>query len=553
MIKKILKYKWYIFLIILSIVKIIICANLPMFYINGTKYDDLLMLNLEESIRDGKWLGKYNDTNLTKGIFFPLLLSFFNLINLPTSVGLSLIYVLSCVIFCFIIRNEFTNKKILYLLYILLLFNPISFSSETFERLYRYGIGPSQILLFLAFLYGIYKNLSMPKKMLPHLIFLGITVATIVLTREDYLFIIVLIITSFSLFIIKLRKKSYYLLIFIIVTLIPIIIVKTINYHYYGKFILNDLTETHFKDAYIKMLSVNPDKYIYRVSIPRSSLKKIITVSPTLQSLKNRIDNLYMQNEETIDGHLFWIIKTIERLENPNQSLEGMDKFWEKVDNELAQAFKDKKLEKRITFSSLYLSPPNKENIVMTVKTLPKTIWYILTYDEVITFDSKSLNKDKLRLIDLSAGYAKYSKDYFLIVDNIIDTEHGGTFTYEGLGGFCNIITFVYKHISIVIIISGMISYIILIIKKLIKRLFLSNIIFICLSLIILGITYTDVTAFDAIRYFYLAPVYSLLIAFSIITINTLMKGIHNERIRFNNINALFKRRSKYFNKHNKS
>lgn len=553
MIKKLLKYKWYILLITLSIVKIIICANLPMFYINGTKYDDLLMLSLEESIRDGKWLGKYNDTNLTKGIFFPLLLSFFNLINLPTSVGLSLIYVLACVVFCFIIRNEFTNKKILYLLYILLLFNPISFSSETFERLYRYGIGPSQILLFLVFLYGIYKNLSVPKRMVPHLICLGITVATIALTREDFLFIIVLIVISFILFIIKLRKKSYFLLLFIIITLVPIITVKTINYYYYGKFILNDLTETHFKDAYIKMLSVKPDKYIYRVSIPRSSLKKIITVSPTLQSLGNRIDDLYMQDNETIDGHLFWIIKTIERLNNSNQSLEGMDKFWKKVDEELAQAFKDKKLEKRITFSNLYLSPPNKENIVMAIKTLPKTIWYVLTYDEVMTFDSNNLNQDKIRLIDLSDGYAKYSKDYFLIVDNISDTAHAGTFTYEGLGGFCNMITLVYKHISIVIIIFGVVSYIVLMIKKKFKKLFLSNIIFICLSLIILGITYTDATAFDAIRYFYLAPVYSLLIAFSIITINTLMKGIQNERVRFNNINALFKRRSKYFNKHNKS
>ena len=549
---KILKYKWIILLIILTIIKLVICSKLPSFYIEGLPYDDSLIMYLTENISNGNWLGEYNDKILTKGMFFPLLLSLFRLIHLPANIGLSLIYILSVITFCYIIRDKFKNKKILYLLYILLLFNPISFASETFERLYRYVIGPAQILFFISFLYGIYKNINIPKKIIPHLIGLGITVTTIILTREDYLFVTALIIICFIIFIIKLKKKSYLLFVFIIVMLIPIITVKTINYHYYGKFILNDLTETSFKDAYIKILSVKPNKYVYRVSVPKESAKKIINASPTLKSLGEPIEVLY--EEEKIDGHLIWFLKTTQYMDKKNQTLEEVNKFWGKVSDELEKAFAEGKLEKRITFPNLYMSPPTKENILKAIWTLPKTIKYVLTYDEVMTFDYENLsNQDKTLILDLPDDYSNYSEYYSVVTQKTDDTEHIGTLTNKGVGGICNLITFYYKYLSIIINVLGIISYIILLIKKQFKNLFLSNIIFICFTLIILGITYTDATSFEAVRYYYLAPVYSLLITFSMITINDLIKGVGNGEVRFDNINALFKRRSQYKRKHKKS
>ena len=56
---------------------------------------------------------------------------------------------------------------------------------------------------------------------------------------------------------------------------------------------------------------------------------------------------------------------------------------------------------------------------------------------------------------------------------------------------------------------------------------------------ITMGVTYTHITGFYAIRYFYLGPVYLLQNIFIILT----LEGIDYERIKTNYLNALFKRR----------
>ena len=537
------KYKWIVLLIILTLIKVILCSLLPMFYLERMTYDDHLMMTLTENISNGNWLGDYNNFTLIKGPFFPLLLSFFRFIHLPTGIGISLIYVLACATFCYIIRDQFNNKKILYILYILLLFNPISMASETFERLYRYAIGPAQVLFFLAFLYGIYKNLGKTKQMLPHLIGLGLTVSTIILTREDYLFITVLLIICFGLFIIKLKQKSFVLLLAIIVMIIPIYTIKAINNHYYGKYIINELTEISFKEAYLNILSIKPEENIYRVSIPKSTIYKLLEISPTFKTLSNGIENLYLENDEIIDGYMIWYLRAIQASSNLNQTLQQADNFWSKVNDEINTAFKEGKLEKRFVFPSVYMSPPTPNNIILAIKRLPKTIKYVLTYDEVMTFDYQNLkSQSKTMIFDLPESYSNYSEYYSVLLDNDLEnTAQIGTLSYNGVGGVCNTITLVYKGLSIIINVFGILSFIVLILKRQTSHLFLPNIIFICLSLIILGITYTDASAFDAIRYYYLAPVYSLLIAFSIISINILIRGIKNGEIRFNNINAMSK------------
>ena len=98
----------------------------------------------------------------------PLFLSTLRYINISSELGISLLYIISSITFCYVTRDLFKNKNFSYILYLILLFNPVTFSSETFQRLYRYVLGPSQVLFLLSFLYGIYKNTEI-KKIIPHL------------------------------------------------------------------------------------------------------------------------------------------------------------------------------------------------------------------------------------------------------------------------------------------------------------------------------------------------------------------------------------------------
>ena len=151
------KNKFFIVLVLLTIIKIFLCCFLPNFYIESYGYDDMLMMKLSDNISNGLWLGNYTDTTLVKGFFFPLFLSTLRYINISSELGISLLYIISSITFCYVTRDLFKNKNFSYILYLILLFNPVTFSSETFQRLYRYVLGPSQVLFLLSFLYGIYK------------------------------------------------------------------------------------------------------------------------------------------------------------------------------------------------------------------------------------------------------------------------------------------------------------------------------------------------------------------------------------------------------------
>lgn len=545
--------KIVIFLFLLTILKLILCCKLPNFYIETYGYDDKLMLDMTNSISNGNWLGKYSDITLVKGFFFPLLISLFRFLNISSQFGLSLIYVIACFTFCFVTRNIFKNKNYCYILYIFLLLNPISFSSETYQRMYRYVLGPSQMLFLISFLYGIYKNENI-KIILPHLIGLGLTCTSIIFTREDYIFMIVLLIICFIVYIKKLKKNSYILLIPIIIIFIFKFIVININNHYYKANLINELTNYSFKKAYTSILKIKPDKEIYRVSIPKSTIEKLYEVSPTFRNLKSIFDkkyenNIELEDGEIIDGYMIWIVRRIASIKNYYNDFNTSEDFWNKVDKEINIAFKENKLKQRFIISSVYFSPPTKTNIKKFIINIPKTLKYIYTYDEVKTFDYIDLKTSKVINITESINEKTNDLYYSIYINNInssFNTANIGTLSYTGIGGIFNVITFIYKYLSMIINLFGIICFIKLFKKK---DLFLNIILFLSMVILICGIAYTDASSFKAIRYFYLAPVYILFISFSLISIFMYLEEFYGT----NNIVSLFKRRSKHRKLYKKS
>ena len=81
--KEIFQNKILIVLILVSIIKIILCAFLPMFYIENFAYDDALMIKQANSLFNGEYLGAYDTFTLVKGYFFPLLIAFFHFLHIP--------------------------------------------------------------------------------------------------------------------------------------------------------------------------------------------------------------------------------------------------------------------------------------------------------------------------------------------------------------------------------------------------------------------------------------------------------------------------------------
>lgn len=525
------KNKILIFIIIISIIRIFMGYLIPTFYFENFYHDDLLSLNISKSLYNLEWLGSYSSITLVKGFVFPFMMAVFKLLNLNIGIGLSIFYVLSCALFCHAIKDYFKNKKTLYLLYILLIFNPVSFSSETFQRLYRNSISYSLVLFILSFLFLFYKTKFNDKKIYFYLIFLGLSLLTFMFSREDYIWIFPVVIL---IFIIKLIKDFSFLnviklMIPIIVVLSSQFIVKSINYSYYDIFTLNELNDSNYKKAYLELLKIKPDKYYNRVSIPKTSLSIAFDNSPTLSLIKPEIIYSTLDSGENgglIDGYMIWNLRRIAQDKGIYSNSNNAEDFWSNVYKELKDARLDKKYETRFVLPSMLISPVTKNNMIEFIKMLPDSFIYVFTYKG---FNVYSYNDLLMSKIEVNKGEF-YNNSLNLTINDNKNTDNFGKIKNDIISKFFNYLISFYRVLAIILNIIGIFSFLILLLNKKFNKLLIPLTVIIGFMFLLCGVTYTHVSAFDAIRYFYLSPAYILFIIFSFSSIFSLIEEVNNER-----------------------
>ena len=103
-------------------------------------------------------------------------------------------------------------------------------------------------------------NISEIKKIIPHLIGLSLTYLSVIYTREDYLFMNVLLLIMLILYIYKLKKKSLILIVFFIIVIPVNLLVTSLNQKYYGASTNNEIINSNFSKAYQNLMEIKPDK-----------------------------------------------------------------------------------------------------------------------------------------------------------------------------------------------------------------------------------------------------------------------------------------------------
>ncbi len=522
------KHKLLILIIIFTLIRFFLSYHLPNFYYENLGFDDGLMIKEFESLISGNYLGTYNNIILTKGIIYPLFLTIIHYIHLNYNVVFTIIYILSCAFFTKSFKNIINNKKILLILYIILLFNPISYSSELFQRLYRNSLSIIEMLLFLSLVIRIISN---KKTKISLYLFLGIISSIMLLTREDNIWIYIVFITLFIYNIYHNHKVKN-----IIINLVPLLVLiinlnifSFINYKNYGVYTYNELTNSSFKDAYIKIMQIKDDKKIDKVSISKDVLNKLIDVSEKFNIEKDNLDKMYDRlgddNGEINNGNIIWYLRNTIYVKNQFLEAKDANKFFKELKEEIDTLFKEGKLEKEFVIPSVLINTPTINEIKELPKNFLKAIIYTSSYQNVRSFSKTDLLKLNNGSFDDDVNsYIIKCTDYHN-TENIIKDNN---FIYE-------VIRIIYKYLTIILSIYALFIYIKKI-KEKNKINFIISLILIIYIVILCGITYTDTTAFKAIRYFYLGNIYILQSVFIFLNIwREYGKG-------FNNINALFKR-----------
>lgn len=542
-----------IFMIGFAIIRLVLTSNIPIIALPRQIYDDGMMVDMAVNIRAGNWLGNYTSDVLVKGPFFPILLAVINFFGCSYINVMNVIYVLACIYFVYTIKEGLKSKISLGFVYLLLLFNPVSYAFWTLQRVYRNGITLAQVLIIIGSMFACYQRREKKaSSMLPFAIIGGLTLASLWLTREDGIWILPFILVVITLLIISIlfqnrkdkkiqwnRKVITKLIVAILPMLILIIslqAVKLVNYANYGIYAYNEINDGYFGKVIKTMYRVKTDEDIPYVTVTRNKIKLLYENSPTLKSIEPELEemlNAWDHNDrhpgdtQVEDGWFWWALKGAVQNAGKYENAQMSNEFYQKVYDELQEAIKQGKLKTGMSMPSTLMSPWKKEYFIQLPIEMAKTSYFIANFNDVETVNGVSeANARKFNGItnDLSIEPMPEGKQDEL-------TQYTEKYVNR-----LNAIGKVYQHLGFVITGVSILAYIIITIK-LIKAKEKKQMIDIWLLLtgigcsllvLIAGVSYNHITACYSRFYMYLSGAYPLLIAFWGISMSKVIEMIRD-------------------------
>ncbi len=515
---KFVRKYWIICFLVMGVFRFLLSYKLPSFYVNNLRYDDRLMMNLFSNLISGNYLGTYDSVTLVKGVVFPFTLALSHLLKISYSVLFTLLYILSCVYFISSLSKIVKSKKVLFLIYVLILFNPISYSSDLFSRLYRNSLSVTELLLFLGVVIRIISN---DKQSILNYVFLGFIVSIMSLTREDNIwtsFVIVLLI-FYKLYKDKRIKTLVIGFIPFVVLTINLNIVSYINYRYYGIYTYNELQKSSFKDTYKKILSIKDSEKIDKVSIPKSTFYSLIDNTETFNLTKEEIDKKYERlsdsNGEIHNGNIIWYLRYWINEKNEFKDGHEEDLYYKNLGAEIDNLFDNGTFKSEFVFPSILLNRPTFEGLKELPKSFIDIIAYTSSYKNVKVFEGYNFDAFDEEYYAYKIVYHNYRK-----TENIVKQND---FRYEVIRLLYKYLTLVFTPISLIVFFKN--------IKRKDKLNLFLSITTIIYFIIISGVAYTNATAFPTIRYLYLGNVYILQSIFILLNIYRLYDKTVNKKV----------------------
>lgn len=276
-----------------TVLRILLCNGLMVYFVPGTQYDDIMQINKAFSIIEGNWLGEYGSMTLVKGVGYPLLVAIFHFLHIPYIQGFHLIYIVGCIIFAWAIYPLIKNDFLCFLSYLFVLFNPIAFSN-VLTKYYRDIAYYALCMVFISATVG----LLIRQKGKAFAIISGVALAWCILCREDgqwlYVYVVSCIIASFiyrSIIDKKLYKSFIKEILCMVISYAVIVLcICSINYRYYGTFVLDEYNSGAYADAYGAISRLHGEEGNTQVVIPYSEREKLYEYSPSFAQLKPYLD-----------------------------------------------------------------------------------------------------------------------------------------------------------------------------------------------------------------------------------------------------------------------
>ena len=527
--------KYFLFVFILIILKQVLMSHIPIIALTIAGCDDQLMVKLAANILQMNYLGVYDCLTFVKGISFPLFLSVNTALGISYINAITLLYSISVFLFVESIKKLLPKDWMKYVLFAVLLFNPIMYSQEVVQRVYRNSLIPSQVLLIFSSFFSLYLNRKEKnKKILPWSILGGISLLFFYNTREDSIWIMPFVLTCTIILIVNniIVKKNYKKIIIFLLPLLFLTIgnigIKCMNYIHYGTYVRIDEENSAFSNAMKTIYSVKDEKNQKWVSVSRDKIKKLYEVSPTLNNIQRDLD-YYMDtyaiidrtvDNEVEDGWFWWSFRFAVQESGYYETPKKAEDFYNNVTREINNAIKDGKLEKISTMPSALMSPWKKGYGLKLLDTINKEIIYTNSFKDLklSLVESDGIDRNISYFESLTNDQAIYPTSENNLEANIHKKKVLNVYI-----GKLNIISNIYR-IAPILSIVALISYIVLTIKliknkTLIDKWLIVTSILLSYIVLLIGVGYNHISSCHSITYMYLCATYPLILMFDMLNI----------------------------------
>ena len=396
-------------MVLMGLVKQFLVYNLPIMAVPKGIHDDWIMVHLADTLRSGQWLGEYNDLTLTKGMFFPFYLAVLNFLHLSYLNVTALLYTISCMVFVYGLRPLLKKNWALLALYTALLWNPVSYSLQAFQRVYRNSISYIQVLLIFGGFLAVYLRRKEPvKKHTGWILAAAAGLVSFFYTREDAIWIIPFLMVFAAVYLGSLfgiwrkDRQTKAFAAKVLLAALPFLclwgagqLIAGQNEKYYNIRVTNELQSGGFSEMYKTMMAVKPEEEIPGVTMTNEKIARMCEASPTLKELEPYIisskeywaggDAQAAKEWQVRDGWVFWIFRTA--LEEAGYFTDGasVNAVCLQIRDELEEAMEEGVLERQATMPSTYMSPWRKGYLGDLFGALGKAVAYTASYDEMET------------------------------------------------------------------------------------------------------------------------------------------------------------------------
>ncbi len=290
---------WLAVALALTVLKLWLTRGQGVFALGSAGHDDRLFLELAQHLVRGEWLGPYNELTLAKGPSYSLFIAAAFSLGVPLFLAQHLFYAFACALFARALRPAISSAAARCAIYVLLLWNPMTFDGSSMGRVLRQQVyGPLGLLIFAGLIALYFRRADPARRQLPWVLLLGLAGAAFYLTREEVIWFapsVLLLAGAWLLGSWRISRATAWraaggLGLALVVAALPVLVVCAQNKRHYDWFGTCEFRAEEFRDAYGAMLRVRVGPELAYVPVTREARTAMAAASPAFAELQKQFE-----------------------------------------------------------------------------------------------------------------------------------------------------------------------------------------------------------------------------------------------------------------------